>query len=412
MLDNGFYSDLDTRLESADERIARLYPGDRVAARQPVHTVYLPASEELLDVVPRWGAQALSALAEHAGGQDELAEVFGFDIHADVYSRVLAKLDTEPVEDLRIDFEDGYGSPEDAQEEADAEAAAAALAEAIEAGTAAPFMGLRCKGMDPRTRRRGIRTVDVFLGALLERVPLPSGFVVTLPKVVAVEHVAAFAGVMNALELAYGLTAGRLRFEIQVETPQAVLSPDGTVALPTIISAAAGRCVGLHFGTYDYSTALGIPAAAQSLAHPAADLAKGLMQVTVAGTGVRLSDGSTNVLPVGDTGTVRAAWRDHARLVRRSLERGFYQGWDMHPHQLPSRFLATFGYFAGALPVVADRLGTYIGQQEAGTLDEPATAQALASFLLRGLDCGAFPEPDVTARTGLDRGGLLRFAGR
>jgi citrate lyase beta subunit len=410
VLDEAFYSDLDARLETADERVARLYPGDR-RGRQPVHTVYVPANRDLRDVVPQWGAQASAAVSQYAAGADRVAEAFGFDVTPAVFGRVVAKLETEPVEDLRIDFEDGYGWPEDGVEDADAEVAAAALAEAIESGTSAPFVGLRCKGMGHGTRRRGIRTVDILLGALLDRVELPDGFVVTLPKVVAIEHVAAFAGVLNALEQVYGLPSGRLRFEIQVETPQAVLSPDGTVALPAIISAADGRCVGLHYGTYDYSTALGIPAVAQSLAHPAGDLAKGLMQVAAAGTGVRLSDGSSNVLPVGDIAAVRAAWRQHAQLVWRSLERGFYQGWDMHPFQLPSRFVATFGYFAAALPVVAGRLRAYAEQQVAGTLDEPATARALASFLLRGLDCGALDDADVAAATSLDRAGLRRYAG-
>jgi hypothetical protein len=154
-----------------------------------------------------------------------------------------------------------------------------------------------------------------------------------------------------------------------------------------------------------------VPAFAQSLDHPFGDLAKGLMQVAAAGTGVRLSDGSSNVLPVGDSAAIRAAWREHARLVRRSLERGFYQGWDLHPHQLPSRFLATFGYFASALPVVADRLRGYVEQQTTGTLDEPATARALASFLLRGLDCGALDQGEVTAATSLDRAGLESYSG-
>jgi hypothetical protein len=411
VLNEAFYSDLDARLETADERVARLYPGDVGATRQPVHTAYVPANQEIRDVVRRWGAQARAALAEHAGGADQATEAFGVDVAPELYARVLTKLETEPVEDLRVDFEDGYGSPADGVEDADAEAAAAALAEAVESYTAAPCVGLRCKGMGQGTRRRAIRTLDVFLGALLERVELPAGFVVTLPKVVAVEHVAAFAGVLNALEQTYGLPSGKLRFEVQVETPQAVLSADGTIALPAIISAADGRCVSLHYGTYDYSTALGVPAVAQSLAHPAGDLAKGLMQVAAAGTGVRLSDGSSNVLPFGDASAVRAAWREHARLVWRSLERGFYQGWDMHPHQLVSRFVATFGYFAAALPVVAGRLRAYAERQETGTLDEPATAQALATFLLRGLDCGAFDDADVVAATSLDRAGLLRFIG-
>jgi hypothetical protein len=201
-----------------------------------------------------------------------------------------------------------------------------------------------------------------------------------------------------------------LRFEIQVETPQAILGPDGTAAVARMIDAAAGRCTGLHYGTYDYSAALGISAAYQSMEHPAADHAKAVMQLAAASTGVRVSDGSTNILPIGD-GT-RDAWRLHARLVRRSLERGFYQGWDLHPAQLVTRYAATYGFFREGLPAAAGRLRDYVGQTDGGVLDEPATAQALASFVVRGLNCGATDESEVAELTGLDRATLDSFACR
>ncbi len=162
-----------------------------------------------------------------------------------------------------------------------------------------------------------------------------------------------------------------------------------------LIAAAGGRCTGLHYGTYDYSAALGIAAAYQSMEHPAADHAKAVMQVAAAGTGVRLSDGSTNVLPVGSPDEVRAAWALHARLVRRSLERGFYQGWDLHPAQLPTRFAATYGFFRDGAPAAVARLRDYLERRSGGILDEPATARALAGFLRRGLDCGAVDPDEV-----------------
>ena len=411
VLDEPFLRGLDERLMAVDERVRRHYPGDP-AARQPVHTVYVPAPRFQPDLVATWGAQARSVLDRHGGGPERMTETLGMDITADVYERVVAKLGREPVEDLRIDFEDGYGDRGDAAEDADAVAAARRLVEFLEAEMAPPFVGLRCKGLERATRRRGIRTLDLFLSALLARVPVPAGFVVTLPKVVAVEHAAAFAEVLEQLEQAYGLPAGRLRFEVQIETPQSVLSADGTVATARIVAAAGGRCAGLHYGTYDYSAALGVSAGQQSLAHPAADFAKSLMQVAAAGTGVWVSDGSTNLLPEGDGTAVRAGWREHARLVRRSLERAFYQGWDLHPHQLPSRFLATYAFFRDGLPDSAQRLGAYATRTGGGILDEPATAQALAAFLLRGVDCGALDPAEVARATGLDGGALDRYARR
>ncbi len=233
--------------------------------------------------------------------------------------------------------------------------------------------------------------------------PLPSGFLITLPKVTSAAQVSAMAVLCERLEAAYWLShPQRLFFEVQVETPQAVLGPDGAATIARCVHAAPGRLAGLHYGTYDYSASLGIAAAYQSLEHPAADYARAVMQVAAAGTGVRLSDGSTNVLPAGGRDDVIAAWRTHARLVRRSLERGFYQGWDLHPAQLVSRYAATYAFYREGLPGAAERLRTYASRAAFGQ-EEPATARALAGFLVRGLDCGAFPAHEITGRTGLTR---------
>jgi len=101
------------------------------------------------------------------------------------------------------------------------------------------------------------------------------------------------------------------------------------------------------------------------------------------------------VLPVGDTAAVQAAWAVHHRLVRRSLERGFYQGWDLHPAQLPTRFAATYGFFRDGAAAARDRLRAYLDRRATGILDEPATARALAGFLRRGVDCGALDPEEV-----------------
>ena len=370
-------AELDRRLAPVDEALRRRYPGGPTG-RQPVHTVYVPADQFTADTAARWGKLAIAALDAHPP----------LPFASDLQERVRAKLATEPIEDLRIDFEDGYGLRGDDDEDQAARAAAAAL----RTGVALPFVGLRCKSLEEHTRRRAVRTLDVFLDALG---PPPDGFVVTLPKVSAVEQVAAMVDLCGQLERTHALEAGRLRFEIQVEMTQAVLGADGTATVARMLGAAAGRCAGLHYGTYDYSAACGIAAAYQAMDHPAADHAKAVMQVAAAGTGVRLSDGSTNVLPVGDTEAVQAAWRLHTRLVLRSLARGFYQGWDLHPAQLPTRYGATYAFFREGAPAAAARLTAYLGKRDIGILDEPATARALAGFLLRGLDCGALDAGDV-----------------
>ncbi|GAB3983302.1 aldolase/citrate lyase family protein [Plantactinospora veratri] len=356
-----------------------------------MHTVYVPADRCGPGLPARWGAAALAALREHPP----------LPFPASLHDRVVDKLRREPIEDLRIDFEDGYGTPDD---EAEDEAARAA-GRLVGGGLGVPFTGLRIKSLTGPVRRRAVRTLDLFLDALRDggaELPPADRFVVTLPKVSVPAQVEAMVLLCERLEAAYGLPAGWLRFEVQIETPAAILGPDGLATPGRLIGAAAGRCAGLHYGTYDYSAACGIAAAQQSLAHPAADFAKAVMQVAAAGTGVRLADGSTNLLPVGDTAAVQAGWAEHAALVRRGLERGYYQGWDLHPAQLPTRFAGTYAFFREGRAAAVARLRTYLAGRSGGILDEPATARALAGFLLRGLDCGALTEDE----TGYDRAAL------
>ena len=397
-------AELDARLADADAALASGFPGER-AVRQPVHTVYVPADRYDADLVTRWGSEALAALDEHGGDAAAYAAVLGLppELADEVVGRVRAKLAGEPIEDLRIDFEDGYGNRSDDEEDAAVDAAAAALRSSLEAGGAAPFHGIRFKSFEAPTRARGVRTLARFVEAVAVEGRLPDGFVVTLPKVTSVDQVEAMVAACVSLEEGIGLAPKAIGFEIQVETPQSILGPDGTALVARMVHASAGRCTGLHYGTYDYSASCGIAAAYQSMEHPAADHAKAVMQVAAAGTGVRISDGSTNILPVGDRDRVHAGWSLHARLVRRSLERGYYQGWDLHPSQLPSRYAATYAFYREGLPAAAERLRNYVGQVDSGVMDEPATARALADFVVRGLDCGAVDDAEVLALTGIDR---------
>jgi citrate lyase beta subunit len=396
-------AELDVILAAADAELAADYPGDR-PGRQPVHTVYVPADNFGPALPAQWGRQALAALDSFAPHPADIAAAMGIPpgLAATVSPLVRAKLAAEPVEDLRLDFEDGYGDRGDEAEDADAASAAAELAAAVAAGLAPPFTGLRCKSLEPATRYRAIRTLDIFLAGLLGGGPLPPGFTVTLPKVTSAAQVEAMAHLCRWLEEEHQLARGRLTFEVQVETPQVILGADGTAVIARCVHAAAGRLTGLHYGTYDYSAALGIAAAYQSMEHPAADHARAVMQVAVAGTGVRLSDGSSNVLPEGGLDEVVAAWRLHSLLVRRSLERGFYQGWDLHPAQLASRYAATFAFFRDGLPAACTRLRRIIEHATGGLLEEPATARALASFVTRALSCGATTAAEVTTLSGLD----------
>ncbi|MGA5413636.1 DUF6986 family protein [Streptomyces pseudogriseolus] len=401
-------------LAPVDAELERLYPGDP-GTRQPVHTVYVPGDRFTADTVREWGDQALAALDEHAPDAASFGAVLGLDgaLAEDVYARVRAKLEREPVEDLRIDFEDGYGHRSDAEEDESAAHAARLVAEASAHGTAAiaaPWAGIRTKCMEAAVRDRGIRTLDIFLTGLMRAGGLPAGLVLTLPKVTYAEQVAGMARLLGAFEKTFGLEPGRIGFEIQIETSQSILAADGTATVARMIQAAGGRATGLHYGTFDYSACLGVPAAHQSADHPAADHAKAVMQVAAAGTGVRLSDGSTNVLPVGPTEQVHAAWRLHHGLVRRALARAYYQGWDMHPGHLPTRYAAVFAFYREGFEQAAARLARYAERTEGGVMDEPATAKALAGYLLRGLNCGALDDAEVSRVSGLARAELEAYA--
>jgi citrate lyase beta subunit len=397
--------ELDSRLAAADAALSALYPGE-APTRQPVHTVYVPANQFRADLSQSWGRTALAAIDASAA---LFTEVAGDE---DLVARVRAKLLAEPVEDVRIDFEDGYGNPGDEAEDADVESAANALALAIDSGSGPPARGIRFKSLEAPTRRRGVRTLTLFLSRFLECGGSLDGFVMTLPKVTSVEQVDAMTELTGRIEASLGLPSRSLRFELQIETPQSILGPDGSALVARMIHAGDGRVTALHYGTYDYSAFCGIPAAYQSMEHPVADHAKLVMQAAAAGTGVRLSDGSTNVLPVGSDAEVRRGWELHARLIRRSLERGYYQGWDLHPAQLPSRFAATYAFYREGFPAAAERLRNYVQQTQSSVLDEPATARALSDFIVRGLDCAAVSAAEVTDATGLDPGALIGLARR
>ncbi len=420
-LDPGALERAAARLRPANLAFAARYPGES-ALRQPVHTVYQGAQHFRHDAAAEHGREALRALRRFAPTPAELAGALGIppDGAAEaLYARVVDKLEREPVEDFRVDFEDGYGSRPDAEEDASAVAVAEEMARGMEAGTLPAYVGLRLKALNEELRGRSVRTLDLFLTRLLEAAGrrLPPGLLLTVPKVTVPEQAAFFADVLEMLEGRCGLPEGTLRFELMVETPQAVIGADGRTPLPGFLDAARGRLVAAHFGTYDYTSGVGVTAAHQGMRHPACDFARHAMQVALAGTGIWLSDGSTAVLPVpvheGASPTaeqerenreaVHRAWRMHFDDVRHSLVHGFHQGWDLHPAQLPTRFAAVFAFFLAGRDAAARRLRGFLDKaaQAGDAFDDPHAGQALLNYFLRGIACGAFDEAEVLDGTGL-----------
>ena len=376
-----------------------------VTMRQPVHVVYGGAHLFKSDTTRKLGTLAERALAEYAPDAATLAEVLGIrdDLAAVVYQRVAEKLLREPVEDYRIDFEDGFGIRSDADEDAAVDAAAAQLSKGLEDHTLPAFIGLRVKSFAPESKPRAQRTLNRFLKSAAR---LPEEFVVTLPKITALDQVSAF---MDSLA-----PYPDVGVELMVETSLSLTK------LTELVELTEGRCVGAHFGPYDYTASLGITAHSQHLLHPACHFARSIMLMTLAGSGIALSDGPTNILPIPphcgtdlsdsqeseNRAVVHRAWKLHYTHARDALYNGFYQGWDLHPAQLPIRYAAVYSFFLEGVDAASERLRNFIRMAAQATIvgdvfDDAATGQGLRNYFLRAVSCGAVPESDIPALTGL-----------
>jgi citrate lyase beta subunit len=451
--------DISVRLRQANNDFARKYPGES-GRRQPVHTVYGGAHLFKADSALRLGALARRSLDQFAPDFLVFAKAIDLPGTAElpdsaedardlterlednpdqvrrqnkpawlahtIYRRVCDKLRREPVEDFRIDFEDGYGNRSDTEEDGHAVSAATELSEGARNETLPPFVGIRIKPFTEELRERSLRTLDIFVSTLLDetRGELPENFVVTLPKITIPEQVAALVDCFELLETENQIADGSLKMEMMIETTQSIINHRGEINLPLLLAAARGRCVAAHFGTYDYTASCNITAAYQHMMHPACDFAKHMMQVSFAGTGIWLSDGATNIMPVAphrfleggpplnpeqieeNRKKVHRAWKLHYDHIQHSLENAFYQGWDLHPAQLPTRYAAVYAFFLQSLDAASGRLKNFVEKAATATLvgdvfDDAATGQGLLNYFLRAINCGALSEEEAVELSGL-----------
>ncbi len=431
----------------------KAYPGDK-PDRQPVHTVYGGANLFSYDTAEKMSKVAVKNLTTYAPDFTVLANVLQHTGHqllptsqkdiaslistldrmseADrkkhyawlpysVYNKVLQKLKIEAIEDFRIDFEDGFGNRPDEEEDATAVQAAGQVAEGMKNNSLPPFIGIRIKPFTEDLKLRGVRTLDIFLSTLLEKTKgkLPDNFVVMLPKVTIPQQIETLVKLFEIIEKKQGITSGALKMEMMVEATQAVMDEDGKNPLLKLIRAGKGRCIAAHFGTYDYTASCNITAKYQTMGHPVCDFAHHMTRVALGGTGIMLSDGATNVMPVGphrgdnltpdqekeNRDVVHNAWKMAYDHTMHSLINGFYQGWDLNPAQLPMRYAATYTFFLESYEDAALRLKHFVERSAQATLsgdifDDAATGQGLLNYFLKALNCGAITEEEVLA-TGL-----------
>ncbi len=440
-------------LATANLKFQHTYPGDK-PDRQPVHTVYGGANLFKSDTTLKMGEVALRSLKNYAPNFVILAKVLKLENHEhfptlqkdiatltakldkmteaerkaepawlaySVYNKMIKKLQTEAVEDFRIDFEDGFGNRPNDEEDATAITAANELAEGMTNNTISPFIGIRIKPFTEDLKARGVRTLDIFLTTLLTKTNgnLPPNFIVMLPKVTIPEQVTTMVRFFEIIERKFNLAPGTLKMETMVEATQIVMDDEGRNPLMRIVRAGEGRLINAHFGTYDYTASCGITAKYQTMAHPVCDFAHHMTKVALAHTGIFLSDGATNVMPVaphrGDNLSfeqqnenqlsVHNAWRIGFNHTTHSLINGLYQGWDLNPAQLPMRYAATYNFFLSSYTDATHRLKTFVERAAISTLtgdifDDAATGQGLLNFFLKAINCGAITEEEATA-TGL-----------
>ncbi len=439
-------------LKIANQTFNAIYKGDR-EDRQPIHTVYGGANLFKSNTAEALGNVALKSLLAYAPNFIEYGKAFqlqgseslpndkkaqeqlvseleklppeelkkhsaGFSYT--IYNKVIKKLKREAVEDFRIDFEDGFGNRSDKEEDETAENAAKEVAKGMQENSLPPFIGIRIKPFTEELKERGFRTLDIFLTTLLTETQgkLPNNFVVMLPKVTITEQITALISFFEIIEETFKLPQNSLKMEIMVETTQAIIDENGINPLRKFILASKGRCIATHFGTYDYTASNNITAKYQEMDHDVCDFAHYMTKVSLAHTGVWLSDGATNTMPIGphrgeltpkqeeeNKAVVHKAWLKGYQHIRHSLYKGLYQGWDLNPAQLPMRYTAVYAFFLESYDDAVLRLKTFVEKAARATLigdvfDDAATGQGLLNYFLKALNSGAITEEEVLA-TGL-----------
>ena len=423
------FSDQITRLEKANRATESqsLMLAPRHLHAHSTHVMYGGAhlfSENTFSKISQMAADAMKFAAADGRTLKTLVGADWTNEFADeLFIRVTRKISVEPLEDYRIDFEDGYGVRPDDEEDLHAKSAASTLVSLSRAGKTPRHVGFRVKPLSAGSMRRSLRTLDVFLAELSSSGIKDSGLkrlIVTLPKVTNAEQVATLVDILEGYEAQHGFVPGFFGVEILIESPEAFLSVDGTLPLPSFVAAARGRCQSLHFGVYDFTSSLGIGSAGQAIDHLACDFARLWMQVAAGlAPGLGISDGIINRLPIvpkektsSALEVFREAWRYNYAQMTRSLMLGYYQGWDIHPSQLPIRHVANHVFVLRELDQAVSRLKTFAEKASkashvGGVFDDRASVLGLINFFERAVSSGVLTSAEISSH-GLDLDSVRR----
>lgn len=345
---------------------------------QPVNRYDVAVADAAETTVRDAGNEAERLVVRHAAALLELAD--GDEV---LLERVLDRLATRPVDDLRIDF-----ASSSSRSLADDCATAAAVLRAHLGEDGGPLRaGIRIPSLAPEDRERAVRTVTGVVDALAAGDDVPP-FAVTLTGVTSHAQVKAFAELLGTVERGSGQPEGLLGLEIEVGAAplSAKLVTSGGSRLTGVyvdLAGTAGR-VGAIPGIHDHLVG-------QTLSP---------LLLAAATAGVTLGD-LTLAGDSHDDDDLETVWRRQVAVARTAAGWGVVAGRDTRPEHLPARLLAILGGFRSRYEQVAALLGDSLGD-----------TVALAGYLQRGLDSGALTEAEVTAAGGPSAGEVAALAGR
>ncbi len=416
LLNNEHYNIIDS-IHKEDELKLRF-----TGLRQPIHTFYGGAHLFRRDTLEKIKGIALGIFTEYCEDSDKFRAVFNTESHPlqkatteKVYHKILKKLDTEAIEDYRIDFEDGFGYRDETEEDGFAISSAEETAELFKADKLPPLIGIRIKPLSPGLALRAVRTLDLYLSTLVSKTEgkLPPVFIVTLPKVSKPEQLSILNDALHKLEIKFHLPKNSILTEVMIETPEIIAEK----YLAKIVQVGGTRLLGGHLGVYDLKSAFGVSNVFQQMQHPYCDYARTLMKIILGRSGIRCVDGVTNIMPVvphkstpsaplpallreENIRAITTGWLASYKDIRHSLRMGFYQGWDVHPGQIISRLAAVYSFFIEEYQPSAKRMQLFLKNSAQATLykgvfDDAASGYGLLNFFRYGYECGAFDDNDL-----------------